>query len=399
MILDLDLDALQSVSKALGRANVFCFRLSCRTFALVKHGPTKTPVKHAVVSVAMLDFALRTGCRPSASITAHAARRGDLQVLRHAVQSGCPLDRWAVTYAARCSKASGLRVLMYLKGVECEWDPHACYDAAMYGRLEVLRWLVEACECRVNASTMRIAALYGHFKTVKYLHTIGCPWDFQAYINAARAGHVEMLEFLHDHGCPRCPTAPSHGALGGHVPVLQFLERAQEFVFDEVVFAEGVRGGNHAVLEYLYKIGCPIDGMCLVEAARRDDERTLKWLVDRGCTWDQDACADAAESDDFRLLVRLHKHGAPMDASVCAKAAAAGNLEMLQWLREKNCEWDQWTTAEAAGNGFLHVLQWAWENGCPWDALVYDFLEAGHAGDEIFRFAQEHGCPENFYLA
>ena len=50
--------------------------------------------------------------------------------------------------------------------------------------------------------------------------------------------------------------------------------------------SEAVKGGDPRILEYLYKIGCPLNGQAYLNAVKRRDLYMLSWLKSRGCQWD-----------------------------------------------------------------------------------------------------------------
>ena len=72
------------------------------------------------------------------------------------------------------------------------------------------------------------AAAGGHLEILKWLRSVGYPWDEKAmatgssaiYSQAAGGGHLEILKWLRSEGCPWDERACVRAALGGHLDVL-----------------------------------------------------------------------------------------------------------------------------------------------------------------------------------
>merc|ERR1712224_383528 len=76
-----------------------------------------------------------------------------------------------------------------------------CSKMAQKGNLELLQHLHEN-GCPWNDWTCFWAAQNGHLECLKYAHENGCPWDGETCWRAAEHGHLECLRYAHDNGCP-----------------------------------------------------------------------------------------------------------------------------------------------------------------------------------------------------
>ena len=66
-----------------------------------------------------------------------------------------------------------IRVLLQLNMVI--WNERTCAEAALYGKLEILKWL----------------------------RTNGCPWDKRVCDYAIKFGYMELLKWARENNCPK----------------------------------------------------------------------------------------------------------------------------------------------------------------------------------------------------
>ena len=82
----------------------------------------------------------------------------------------------------------------------CPWDSSVCYQAALNGHLEVLRW-ARSQGCPWNENAPCAAAMNGHLKTLVWLIQEGCPYDKEECRRVAEFGGErtrKVLEWLDD---------------------------------------------------------------------------------------------------------------------------------------------------------------------------------------------------------
>lgn len=85
---------------------------------------------------------------------------------------------------------------MYTNG--CPWDETTFAFAAMFGNMEVLKYM-HTNGCPWGASCTASAC---NLEVTKYLHENGCPWDMRAYERAATYGRLDVIDYLYTNGCP-----------------------------------------------------------------------------------------------------------------------------------------------------------------------------------------------------
>lgn len=80
-------------------------------------------------------------------------------------------------------------------------DEWSCRLAAEYGQYDCLVFLHEH-GCRWNTWTCEIAARNGHIDILRYAHEQGCPWNEWTTIQALTMGQLNCIRYALDEGCP-----------------------------------------------------------------------------------------------------------------------------------------------------------------------------------------------------
>jgi hypothetical protein len=221
--------------------------------------------------------------------------------------------------------------------------------------MALLQWAV-ACGAPLSPSLAHEAAWQweGCLEKLRWLRTIGCPWDERVLEAFASKGELEHMQWAREHGCPWgkgiCERASGSG-LAGH-------------------------GRSIEVLKWLRANGCEYTGWEMVEPFETGCLDVLQWLRADGCPWEP-----GRRLGSFGLM----------------RAAAHGQLAALVWARAEGCPWDPHTCNAAAKNGHLDVLQRAHANGCPWDQDMYKAASDRYDevdDDSILRLCVSHGCPQ-----
>ena len=73
--------------------------------------------------------------------------------------------------------------------------------AALYGNLELVKWLCGEGGFAMDEMVMRCAARSGNLELVRWLRGEGCPWDLETCHDAVNYGHVEVLRWARENGC------------------------------------------------------------------------------------------------------------------------------------------------------------------------------------------------------
>ena len=68
--------------------------------------------------------------------------------------------------------------------------------------METLQWLRTQKGFKLDTYLFFAACDGGHWETLRWLRSEGCPWDEGACSSAAQEGHLEILKWLRSEGCP-----------------------------------------------------------------------------------------------------------------------------------------------------------------------------------------------------
>ena len=175
-----------------------------------------------------------------------SAKRGHLECLRYAHESGC---LWDGDICIGASRNGHLECLRYAHEHGCPWDENTCSVASLNGRMECLRYAHEH-GCPWDGTTCYYASMADQLDCLRYAHERGCPWDERTCEGASRKGHLRCLVYAHEHDCPwndgTCASASHNGKL-------ECLRYALENGCPVPNFTEIIVSG--AVVPYLYHRG------------------------------------------------------------------------------------------------------------------------------------------------
>ena len=135
--------------------------------------------------------------------------------------------------------------------------------AAMYGRLEIIKYLEKRFRLQCRRGVMDEAIMNGHLDVVKYLHDQRCYFLWTSFGVAAYNGHLDVVQFGRFQVGWRPTSATITGVcLRGHVDVVEFLhsvgtERAQLMGFYAAVVKGHVDVVKHLVSLGLYEENYP----------------------------------------------------------------------------------------------------------------------------------------------
>lgn len=221
---------------------------------------------------------------------------------------------------------------------------------------------------------MSVAALYGQLDMLKWLHENEYYGYSDACESAAEGGHLECLKFLYEnrriidkwHDC-----IFRKAAANGYIECLKYAHSCGH-KFHMYVFTDAATHGCFECMQFLHSIGVPIDAYVFSCAASYGNLEYMEWLRKIGCPSDERACSVAAKKGHLNCLVWLHKNGYAWDSGTILCAANSGQLECLKYAHTHGCSWHPNTCLDAAGNDHLECLKYAIENGCPIDSNIYE---------------------------
>ena len=275
-------------------------------------------------------------------------------------------ETWFCSDVAKTNKLELLRWAREEKG--CEWDEWSIVEPAKQGNLEMVKYCV-ANECPIDEHACAYAALYGHLEILKYLHEeVKAPWDWSTAELAAESGHLHILEYLVECKYDEYPEwVCAVAARCGRLNCLKYLHETAQVPLDEEVIEAALYSRAHECVQYLLDKDCPMpEG----------------WWYEDGTLFGDPTINQAAEGGNLEMIKYCLARNCPMDGKeACASAASGGSLECLKYLHEEvQAPWDDWDTAnKAAENGHLHILEYLVECKCKLHSCLYDYAaKNGH---------------------
>lgn len=285
--------------------------------------------------------------------------------------------------------------LAYAHGKECPRYRHACRDAVVDDRADVVT-VLHGCSYPITKALTSAAAARGNVPMLAYLIDIHCPWGNDACRLAAAGGHLEAVRLMRARGCYWDQRTCSAAARGGHLHVLKYAHE-HGCAWDGRTCTAAAKGGHLACLQYARTYGCAWDQQMVTwSAAKRGHLDCLRWAIEHGCRAGPDGCTDlilrdAARRGHLDVVCYLVDRACPLTWSATAAAAEGGHLAVLKCLREAGCPWTSAVCRNAAAGGHLDVLTYAHEHGCPWDADTCRVARAG-GHDDCLAYALHRGC-------
>jgi hypothetical protein len=120
----------------------------------------------------LLKYYIDNGCPMSEQITVYAAKNGYLDCLKYAVENGAYEHPIAIKNAIQYNQKECFHYLLKQKFVITS---DITITAASYGRLELLKYLIDVCKIEWHPSTTAFAAQSGNIEVLMYCLQNGCP--------------------------------------------------------------------------------------------------------------------------------------------------------------------------------------------------------------------------------
>ena len=217
------------------------------------------------------------------------------------------------------------------------------------------------------------AALYGHLDLLKWLKTLGTPWECDILAKAVEGGHWDIIQWLHYNGQKLSRLNWEQIAKKFNFKITSFMINLGLNVPRSAIFT-AIRAGNLAMLKAL-----PVNltvGDYSSEAAYNGQFEVLKWLIlEKNCAWGR-AAEYAAFQGNLEMLEWAIANGCPVRRTISYQAAEGGKIDILKWLKAKNIAFDVDVCIAAASKGHFDCLLWLVENGASLDNMDESYGEA-----------------------
>lgn len=306
--------------------------------------------------LSLLKFGINKNYYWNNGMITRAAKYGHLHILEWGLQNGIKLTRDIKKYAGY---SGNIEVILWIRdnNIYLDDNDHIIFVELIKGptpnnkKIEIIQLLIgKGYESYIDS--LLVAAEYGLFEIVKYLHKSS--YTMQQYLNerlcisAAKNGHKHIIEWAIENGYSIIPETVQSAAENNHVELVKWLyPRTRP---DIVITSGAAQGGNLELLGWLIHNNCQINtGELLKCAAYGGHNHIISWVLEK-----------------FNCNTK--------SLEVCTFAAYGGKLETLKFLKQKNFPWDYRVLIYAVINGDIDMIKWTLMNGCPWTDVIYSDL-------------------------
>jgi Ran GTPase-activating protein (RanGAP) involved in mRNA processing and transport len=195
-----------------------------------------------------------------------AAKNGQLDCLIFLHEENFSWDERAFTLAARNGH---LKCLKYLYEKKCPYDKEEiCKLVVEYGHLECLIFAHENGFPWDEFKICNKATKYGKFDCLKYLTEKGCLLNEKTFINAAKFGNLQILNWLVENNCKISTSADvyEYAAEKNNVEMMEWFF-SKGCVFSDEIFKISFKDSSELMKEWLRG-----KGFELPESDEEDDE-------------------------------------------------------------------------------------------------------------------------------
>lgn len=279
----------------------------------------------------------------------NAVQIGNLPLVKYLHEEGIKIPPSCCTLAA---ENGILEMLVYTlennSSVIEEKDVEDMFKAAIGSNYYVKNYVPKSLECtkyiyerfkpRLSPEHCAIAAEARDIETLKYLRSIGCPWDEETSRRAAKSGSIDCLEYVFEHKAKLCT----------------------------LMYEFAIESGNPRAFVLIYKRGYPLESRITERVALQGWTTVLRMLHRAGVQLDERCCEAAAMQGNFGCMKYSHLAGVPWKKS-CTYAAENGHLDCLKYAHKNGAAWDERCTLAAAKGGHSDCFYYAAEHSCPYD--------------------------------
>ena len=423
------------------------------------------PSRYELMQADVIDL---SGTFLGADACEAAAGNGHLETLKWLVEHGAPLGE------SCAAAAEGLHIecLKWAHQAGGRLTSDTSFHIAMEEDWETLKWLLiedcptderlwlQALTSRRDLDTLMLLHEHNvpfHIKTaagvvccfdednrldaLKWLRSVGCPWDGYTMLVAVGTGDLELMKWIHnedsffwqDYCLSREGRADFEESCMFHDEDSRFwaAHHVADYAIDNAsveIFDWCIDHGGHwfryracaaaaivchrRMLEHLRMRGCPWGvtwnlalGNSALEPLSKDSKgnphapgieadhvassyaEMLLYVITAGCNLTPRFLINAAGGGDTDIIATLFDADCPVSLAVCAHARS---LNVLQALREHGAPWCESTCVKAASTGHLACLTWAVEAGCPCGPSTFA-AAAKHGNLHVLKWLRERG--------
>lgn len=211
--------------------------------------------------------------------------------------------------------------------------------------LKLLKWLkINVPTCLFTLDTSINAAWTGDLEKCKWLHSINCPFDGEAFDRGAQSGNIEIVEFLSSIGCYGVETAYTHAGVNGHIHMLEWLkshgvEYNTEDTKDEPIY-EAIGSNQLKAVKWFVANGFANDKpFILAYATLADNLDIFKYLVQLRWEVKSNIMNQAIKYGKLDRCKELYSMGylpGPDAITIATKSKKSKNAKLVEWIESIN---------------------------------------------------------------
>ena len=187
----------------------------------------------------MLKWAKENGIKIIGDCATQAAANGHFEVFLWLAENQCYIDGNTFKYT------DSIEILNWAKLHGYSIPTGSILFSLCENSLEVMKWLYENGYCPAFESRFCVlAARDGYLETLKWLRTVGCPWDENTLCSAAANGFLDIIKWAIENGCPieKSSTIFKLSAVYGHLHILKWFMQHFDFVMPSLTLKGNLKG-------------------------------------------------------------------------------------------------------------------------------------------------------------
>ena len=217
----------------------------------------------------------------------------------------------------------------------CPWDiEDVGRIASVHGSIKCLRWL-RSMGHPFEQYMLINALLHGYITCVRELDSIIFTHDTLLTLNAARGGSIECIEYLCSKNVSWHESAATVLAQRGNTIGLE-IALSGSYPADPLLCDFAAGASQTECVRIAVSHGYSISGTTLCAAASNGSIECVQYLINMGCT-SVNACSAAASRGHISVLMVLKGSGYTFNENLCTVAAARNQIACIEYLFAEEC--------------------------------------------------------------
>lgn len=239
------------------------------------------------------------------------------------------------------AKYGHLHMLQWLVSVGFELPRESFEWGCATGRLDIIQWIVDG-DHRHYSDAFPLAAENGHVHVLEWAYSRNYYIGGEIACRAGRGGQTHVLDWVISRNYALDPHAVASEAVAcGHIGVLEWLKSHEySYIIDYYAFHSAAHYGRLPVLKYLHYEGIVLHIETGYYAAGSRSIELIQWLISIGFTPESSWIPRAIAWDvDIKTLDALLLLGCELTTDAYGAAIIFDRLDIMNWLHTNGCPW------------------------------------------------------------